>query len=93
MIYIFLIVKYRWYLGWGFTIATVDVLVDKLPISHTFVGLTMACWGGNISDIMNATIAAINKKTEFATSSIIGSQIINLQIALGLPWLAHNLVN
>ena len=53
--------------------STVDVLVSILPVSHSFVGLTIASWGGNISDIMNASIAAKNKKTEFATSSIIGS--------------------
>jgi Ca2+/Na+ antiporter len=79
MVYIFLIVKYVTNSSDNrFTIETVDIFVGMMPISHTFVGLTMACWGGNISDIMNASIAAINKKTEFATSSIIGSQIINL---------------
>jgi Ca2+/Na+ antiporter len=51
----------------------VDSIVNLLPISHAFIGLTIASWGGNISDVMNGIIAAKSKKTEFATSSIIGS--------------------
>lgn len=57
-------------------------------MSPAFVGLTIASWGGNIQgifklqlfiiDILNASLAAKNKKTELATSSIIGSQIMNL---------------
>jgi len=42
-------------------------------VSHTFIGLTIAAWGGNISDVISTCVAAKNKKTEFATSSIIGS--------------------
>jgi Ca2+/Na+ antiporter len=32
-------------------------------------------------------VAAKNQQIELMTSSIIGSQIFNLQICLGLPWL------
>jgi Ca2+/Na+ antiporter len=69
-----------------------DVLVQVLPLTHTFVGLTLACWGGNISDVINACVAAKNRQIEFVTSSIVGSQILNLQVALGLPWLVSVII-
>lgn len=57
------------------------------------MGLTVASWAGNVGDILNASVAAKNKKTELATSSIIGSQIMNLQICLGLPWMLAILIH
>ena len=39
----------------------------------------------------NATISAKNCKIELATSTVIGSQIVNLQLCLGVPWLLSNI--
>ena len=38
-------------------------------------------------------ISAKNLRTELATSTIIGSQIVNLQLSLGIPWLISNILN
>jgi Ca2+/Na+ antiporter len=38
------------------------------------------------------SVAAKNKRMELATSAIIGSQILNLQLALGLPWMITTIV-
>lgn len=46
----------------------------------------------NFVDAVNATVAAKNRQTELMTSTIIGSQIFNLQICLGVPWLLTNLI-
>ena len=75
-----------------FTVNFVESLVLKLKISHAFIGLTLTSWGGNISDIMNATVAAKHNRIELATSAIIGSQIINIHLCLGLPWLVKNII-
>lgn len=74
-----------------FTVNFVESIVSKLKISHAFIGLTLTSWGGNVSDIMNATVAAKHDRMELATSAIIGSQIINIHLCLGLPWLVKNL--
>jgi Ca2+/Na+ antiporter len=84
MLYIFIITRYN--------VFTVDCVVGRFHVSHAFLGLTFVSWGGNISDIINCSIAAKNKQTELATSSIIGSQIFNLHICLGCPWLLANLI-
>jgi len=44
-----------------------------IAVSAAFIGLTFSAWGGNISDVINASISAKNYKTELATSTIIGS--------------------
>jgi hypothetical protein len=41
MIYCFFLIR--------FTVNMVEEYADNLPVSHTFIGLTIACWGGNIS--------------------------------------------
>lgn len=82
----FLIISIYCFFMVKFSIQTVDEVVEILKIGHAFVGLTIASWAGNISgmylniflytnnkDVLNATMAAKNKKTELATSSIIGS--------------------
>ncbi len=40
-----------------------------------------------------AIVSAKNLKLELTTSTIIGSQIINLQLCLGIPWLINNLMS
>lgn len=40
MLYCFLITR--------FTIYTVDIMINWFSVSHTFIGLTVVSWGGNI---------------------------------------------
>jgi len=67
-------------------------MINWFAVSHTFIGLTVISWGGNIGDVLNSVGAAKKKETEILTSSIIGSQIFNLQICLGAPWLITNMI-
>ena len=49
--------------------------------------MTILSWGGNIGDTVNASVATKLNAVELLTTSILGSQVMNLQICLGLPWL------
>jgi Ca2+/Na+ antiporter len=59
---------------------------DITKIGTTFLGLTLICWGGCVGDLMNAAVAVRHKASNLLITSIIGSQVINLQICLGVPW-------
>lgn len=59
---------------------------DITKIGTTFLGITLICWGGTVGDTMNAAVAVKMKSPDLLITSIIGSQIINLQLCLGIPW-------
>ena len=51
--------------------------------------MTIISWGDNIGDIINGCILAKNNSGDLLSTSIIGSQITNIQLSLGIPWLIH----
>ena len=72
-------------------------LIEKLSfytnLSTSFLGMTLVSWGNNVGDTINACIAVKLGKTELLITSILGTQIINLQFCLGLPWLISSLTS
>lgn len=63
-----------------------------MPISEALVGLTVMAWGNNIGDIMNSAVAAKRGNAQLSVSAVMATQILNLQISLGLPWLIGILI-
>lgn len=59
---------------------------ELTKLDTTFLGLTLICWGGCVGDLMTASVAVKHKASNFLITSIIGSQVINLHICLGVPW-------
>jgi Ca2+/Na+ antiporter len=59
---------------------------EKTQIAATFLGMTLICWGGTVGDTMNAAVAVKMRSSDLLITSIIGSQVINLQLCLGIPW-------
>jgi Ca2+/Na+ antiporter len=62
-------------------------------MSASFLCMTLLSWGGNVGDTINATVATKLKAVDLLTTTIIGSQVMNLQICLGLPWLISIIKN
>lgn len=58
-----------------------------MNIPEALVGLTILAWGNNIGDIMNSVVAAKRGNAQLSVSSVLATQILNLQFSLGLPWL------
>lgn len=65
----------------------IESLSDITKINSSFLGMTILSWAGNISDALNASAATKLKSADLLTTGILGSQILNLQICLGVPWL------
>ena len=70
-------------------IILISDISSNLEISETFLGMTIISWGDNIGDIINGCILAKNNSGDLLSTSIIGSQITNIQLSLGVPWLIH----
>ena len=70
-------------------IIIISEISSNLEISETFLGMTIISWGDNIGDIINGCILAKNNSGDLLSTSIIGSQITNIQLSLGIPWLIH----
>eukprot|EP00743_Colponemidia_sp_Colp-15_P010593 GILK01011686.1.p1 GENE.GILK01011686.1~~GILK01011686.1.p1 ORF type:complete len:443 (+),score=38.81 GILK01011686.1:144-1472(+) len=61
--------------------------VVLLGASHALLGMTLVSWGDNIPDIVNVSVAVRKGWGDMAVSSAVGSQIVNILVCLGLPWL------
>jgi Ca2+/Na+ antiporter len=54
--------------------------------------VSLISWSGNIGDCINASIAAKMNKVDLLTTGILASQIMNLQICIGIPWLIYMII-
>jgi Ca2+/Na+ antiporter len=85
-IYCFSAIMFYTYIQTKIIFFLIKRISDVTKIGTTFLGLTLICWGGCVGDVMNAAIAVKHKANKLLITSIIGSQVINLQLCLGLPW-------
>ena len=67
-------------------LSIISSLSTLINLSASFLGMTILSWGGNIGDTVNASVATKLNAVELLTTSILGSQVMNLQICLGVPW-------
>jgi len=70
-----------------FIVSLVEDVSDRTGISASFFGITLISWAGNVGDSINASMATKANKVDLLTTGILASQIMNLQICLGLPWI------
>jgi Ca2+/Na+ antiporter len=73
------------------TIFLIETLSFYTNLSTSFLGMTLISWGNNVGDSINAAVAARLGKVDLLISSILGTQILNLQICLGFPWFISTL--
>lgn len=83
----FLIIFILTYIHTRIILSIISSLSTLINLSASFLGMTILSWGGNIGDTVNASVATKLNAVELLTTSILGSQVMNLQICLGLPWL------
>lgn len=86
-IFSFCIIMILIFLHSNLIVFTIQNISDRLKISKTFLGMTIISWGGNIGDTITACVAAKINASALISTSILGSQITNLQLCLGFPWL------
>jgi Ca2+/Na+ antiporter len=89
----FLLIIFITFIHTSITIQLIQFLSVVTHIKASFLGMTLISWAGSIGDTINATVAAKLRAADLLTTSILGSQVVNLQICLGLPWLISILNN
>jgi len=66
---------------------------DGLNIPHAIAGVTLLALGAQIPDTITSVALAKNGHADAAVCNAIGSQVINITLGSGLPWLVFAMIN
>ena len=59
-------------------------IARELGVSETVIGLTLVAWGTSLPELATSVVAAIKKDTDMAIGNVIGSNIFNIFMVLGI---------
>jgi len=79
---------------WNFSEVELFILekvMSRLKVPASFLGLTIMSWGNNAPDMYNVASAMAKGLVDLALNAAIASEIHNILLGLGLPWLVYNL--
>lgn len=62
-------------------------IAEELGISQTIIGLTIVATGTSLPELVTSVVAAIKKNSDIAVGNIIGSNIFNIFLVLGVSTL------
>jgi len=83
----FIIISFMVYIQIQTIISFVEDLSSRTSFTPALLGLTIIAWSGNVGDCINSSIFAKKGIPDLMVTTIIASQIMNLQICLAFPWL------
>jgi len=92
----FLIIKFiiPLFFIWNFSeieLFILEKVMSRLKVPASFLGLTIMSWGNNAPDMYNVASAMAKGLVDLALNAAIASEIHNILLGLGLPWLVYNL--
>lgn len=70
--------------GADFVVENSILIASKLGLTERFVGMTIVAIGTSLPEIITSIISARKKETELLVGNVIGSNIINLCVLIGL---------
>jgi len=86
-------------IGFMFLIKGADLLVDggsglakRYNISNIVIGLTIVAFGSSAPELIVSLLAAVQGSTELAVGNVIGSNIANILLILGVSALIYPLI-
>ena len=71
-------------LGADFSVEAATVIATKLGVSENIIGLTVIAIGTSLPELVTSVTAAIKGKTDIAVGNIVGSNIFNILMVVGL---------
>lgn len=71
-------------LGADFVVDNSILIASKLGLTERFIGMTIVAIGTSLPEIITSIISARKKETELLVGNVIGSNIINLCVLIGL---------
>ena len=66
-------------------------IMSRLDLPAGFLGLTIMSWGNNAPDMFNVASAMSRGLVDLAMNAAIASEMHNILLGLGMPWLVYNL--
>ncbi len=69
------------------------VIADGFNINATFLALTVLAAGTSIPDLIGSIVVARQGRGDMAVSNAVGSNIFDILVGLGLPWVIYGLVH
>ena len=61
------------------------LVAQKLGVSERLISLTIVAFGTSLPELITSVVACIKKENDIAIGNIVGSNIFNICIVLGLP--------
>lgn len=77
--------------GADFLVMGASSLASRMSVSETVVGLTVVAFGTSAPELLVSLIAAIQKRPDAALGNVIGSNIFNILLILGVAGVIHPL--
>jgi cation:H+ antiporter len=65
------------------------VIAQKLGMSEALIGLTIVAAGTSMPELATSVVAALKKRSDIAIGNVVGSNIFNLLLILGVAGLIH----
>jgi Ca2+/Na+ antiporter len=86
------LLSFAWVSFWSFVISTVvEKYVEISGIGGGYYGVVLVCVGAEIPDTIQCVSVARRGYGSMAIANVVGSQVINILVGLGLPWFISGL--
>jgi cation:H+ antiporter len=72
------------YFGSNWLIEGASVIAKYLGLSNHVIGITVIAFGTSVPELVTSVVAAFKKETDISVGNLIGSNIFNIMVVLGL---------
>jgi cation:H+ antiporter len=66
------------------------IIAESFQVSNKIIGLTILAAGTSLPELATSAVAAFHKKSDLAVGNIVGSNIFNLLLVLGMTSVVHS---
>ena len=80
-------------LGSELVVSSATAIAKKLGVSERMISLTIIALGTSLPELVTSIVAALKRETDLLVGNIIGSNIFNIAIVLGIPVLLFGDIN
>lgn len=77
------------FFGGKWIVQSATVIGSQMGISDSIMGLTVVAIATSLPELVTSIVAALNKKTDIALGNVLGSNIFNIFLVLGVSSLIH----
>lgn len=72
------------YFGGGLIVENAKIIAEMAQLSERVIGLTVVAIGTSLPELMTSVVAAFKKNSDIAIGNVIGSNIFNILLVLGV---------